>query len=167
MYIYKYTLRGCNYIIQWVPSVWTAEYAELTTKLDTNTQTQRHQRENKDQHQKPKQCFWYREYCGNFSMAAGVTPAASPKEDYTYTTKAREYPTSCLQSPKAPFFPACFKKHCYLVRLAEQRARQTGWPPLYNWRPYKYILQRPPLSHCTVSALQHWNYLSPSARIDQ
>lgn len=73
--------------------------------------------------------------------------------------------------PKHRFFqllhPACFRKRRYLVYSAEQRARQTGWPPLYNWRPYKYILQRPPLSHCTVSALQHWNYLSPNARTDQ
>lgn len=167
MCIYKYTLLGYNYIIQGVPLVWTAEYAESTTKLLSTHRHKDTKERIKISKQKPKQCFWYREYCGNFSMAAGVTPAASPKEDYTYTTKAREYPTSCLQSPKAPFFPACFKKHCYLVCLAEQRARQTGWPPLYNWRPYKYILQRPPLSHCTVSALQHWNYLSPSARTDQ
>jgi len=62
-------------------------------------------RENKDQHQKPV-LMVHTEYCGNFSMAAGVIPVASPKEDYTYTTRPKSYPTSCLQSPKAPFLPA-------------------------------------------------------------
>lgn len=69
------------------------------------------------------QSFWYREYCGNFSMAAGVTAAASPKEDSTNTTKAREDPTSCLQSPKAPFFQLVLKN---IVTLCAWQNREPG-----------------------------------------
>lgn len=67
-------------------------------KSDINTQTQ-------ERTKKPV-VMVHTEYCGNFSMAAGVIPVASPKEDYTNTTRPKSYPTSCLQSPKAPLFPA-------------------------------------------------------------
>ena len=116
--------------------------------------------------------------CGYFSMAAGILPAASRKKDYDEYTKTTESPYKLLAISQSTrsfqlLYPALFKKkkktkqkRCYLAVLAGQWARQTGWPALYNWRPYKYTPQHPPQSHWTEPTLLHWNYLSPSAGID-
>lgn len=111
-------------------------------------------------------------------MAAGIMPAASPKKDYYIYTKAtRVILQAACSLPKHHVFSASIssfllhnknkkQKRCYLAVLAGQWARQTGWPALYNWRPYIYTPQHPPQSHWTEPALLHWNYLSPSARTD-
>lgn len=134
-----------------------------------NTQTP-DTRENEDQHQKPLSIahrilweFFHGCWCNTSCNTKGGLQIYHKAKELSYKLPAVSQSTIFFQL----LHPAFFKKHCYLVNSEEQRARQTGWPPLYNWRPYKYILQRPPLSHCTVSALQHWNYLSPNARIDQ
>lgn len=136
-------------------------------RINNKTDTKTPKREQRSASETKAVLLVHREYCGNFSMAAGVTSCITKGGLHIYHQGQRVSYKLPAVSQSTIFFPACFKKRCYLVGLAEQRARQTGWPPLYNWRPYKYILQRPPLSHWTVSALQHWNYLSPSARIDQ
>lgn len=90
----------------------------------TQTQTQRHQRENKDQHQKPKQCFWYTE------NIVGIFPWLLVQHQLHHQRRITHIPPrperilqAACSLPKHHFFQLALKN---IVTLCAWQNREPG-----------------------------------------